>query len=243
MSPWQILSISGVKKGVNSPGEVEELGLLATQQTTPTGIADAFSCCCSPCNELYRGLTINLCADNRCAPGHGCNAAEFCLFILDFKKSNQTGQKHWIFIKRANLNSSAGAGFGVTDGSETDSVDVPVEVIEYANQGKTTEQCCWIEFLYVGAPYPSRRFIPTEYGNEYVDFHGTNYGPYKGLGFGGAEIEPRQSTRVHSSITQITIYQLDTGAILTDSRFNAPSMKRVNVCEEGDYNPEGPGAQ
>ena len=238
MSPWHILSTSGVNIGVNAPGGVKELGLLGTQQTDPAGIAEDASCCCNPCNELYRGLTINLCADGTCAPGHSCNDAEFCLFILDFKKSNETGQKHWIFLTRANLNSGGDVGFGNADGSETDFVDVPKDVIEYASQGKATEQCCWIEFLYVGAPYPSRRFIPTEYGSENVDFQGGDFGPYKG--FGGGVIEPRRTTRVHSSITQITIYQLDTGAILTNSRFNAPSTKRVNVCgEEGDYNPFG----
>jgi hypothetical protein len=219
MSPWHILSTSGVKIGVNAPGQVEELGLLGTQQTDPGAVGDDLSCCCKPCDALYRGLIINLCADNQCAPGHSCNDAEFCLFILDFKKSNETGQKHWIFLKRANLNSS---------GTERDSVDVPAEVIEYANQGKVSAQCCFIEFLYVGAPFPSRRFIPTEYGSEEVDFHGTSYGPYKG--FGGGQIEPRNSFRVHSSITQITIYQLDTGDVLTNSRFSAPSTKRVDVC-------------
>lgn len=224
---WKILSQKGIEIGINASPQHTTLSILGTQKTTKTEIADDFGCCCKKCDAYYTSLTIYLDATNAVAPGHNCCDAEFCLFVLDYKKTNEmNGQKHWIFVKRANLNSTLACKNGANiESVEFDQVVVPDSVIINATEGKTGEQCCELEFLWVGAPFPDAVQGPEDYGDAVVDFQGVNWGPFKG----GGNIGPRERTRVHGDITKITILDSD-GEILKSEKFNANTTKIINVC-------------
>lgn len=224
---WRVFSQKGLRTGVSSSPQHPGLSILGSTSTNPEQLKKDFGCCCNPCNVLYTDLDILFDATEIAAPGHECCDAEFCFFILDFDKTNETGQDHWIFLKRANLNSSFCAS--KNSPAEFDKIKVTEDIISEASRGKKTTECCYIKFLWIGAPFPNARPIPTEYGSENVNFEGKSWGPYKGLT--GGEIAPRRAQRVHGDITQIIIYNAVSGEILKDERFNSNTAKVVDVCQ------------
>lgn len=224
---WRVFSQKGLSVGVSSSPQHPGLSILGSTSTDPEQLKKDFGCCCNPCNVLYSDLEIIFDATDPVAPGHECCDAEFCFFILDFDKTNETGQDHWIFLKRANLNSRFCSS--KNDPVEFDKVTVTEDIISAASRGKKTTECCYIKFLWLGAPFPDSRPIPTEYGKDRVNFEGIDWGPYKG--FGGGDIAPRNTRRVHGDITQIIIYNAVSGEILKDERFNSNTVKVVDVCQ------------
>jgi len=233
MSPWRIFSQQGLRTGISSSPQHKGLSILGSQAIDPEELQEDFGCCCKNCSAIYTSLRINLDASDDAAPGHTCCDAEFCLFLLDFQKTNTTGQDHWIYLGRANLNSY----FCSRKNSppEIDDIYVGGDLLEEASLGKTPQQCCELKFLYIGAPYPESFDIKTSY-SESVNLDGTydnrfrtNYGPVKSIGL-DVTIEPRNTGRVHGDITIVTVYD-GNEQILKRERFNAQSTKIVNVCD------------
>lgn len=232
---WRVLSQGGFGSGINSsPEGGGGLSILGTQldSENPEKWKEAFRCCCNACRDAYTSLFLAFDARNDVAPGHECCDAVFLMFILDYNKTQETGQKHWIFMARANLNSFASCeepGIG-----EFYSTTISEDIISAASLGKKSAQCCELEILYTPAPWPNNISGST---TEYIDtaqinWDGKNYGPWKGA----SQIAKRQNQRVHGDVTEVRIAN-DKGETLLIERFNAWTSKIVNVCgcPEGYY--------
>lgn len=232
MSPWRIFSQQGLKTGVSSSPQHRGLSILGSQSTSPEELEEDFGCCCKNCSAIYTSLRINLDASDDVAPGHSCCDAEFCLFLLDFQQTNITGQDHWIFLGRANLNSA----FCDSKNSppEIDDIYVGGNLLEEASLGKTPQQCCELKFLYLGAPFPESFDIKTSYSESinldktYDNTIAGNFGPVRA--FGEVTVDKRARQRLHSDITQVTVYD-GNEQILKRERFPSRSTKIVNVCD------------
>ncbi len=172
----------------------------------------------NPCDFLVHDLAVNLSAN------HGCDRAEYDIYLKSWKQSTDLGKSVWIYITSVNLNSfthNRTIGGGNPALAE---FTIPKATVIKANEGKAEsrnrELCCYLDMYMYPSYHPQNDSYKPSNGVPVLPHENDSnlwLPPADGVQT-TIQLNQKVSSGNHSNIVKLTIVQDETDLTLINNQ-------------------------